>query len=274
MTGAAIPVPRGWLELREPADAAARSRELVDRLRDHLPDGGPTVVHDLACGTGAMGRWLAPQLDGPQYWTLHDWDAGLLRAAEVDLPGPAADGAPVTVEPRHSDITRLAPEELTGASLITASALLDLMTADELERLIAVCAGAGCPVLFTLSVAGDVVLAPAEPLDRRLAAAFNAHQRRVTPRGGLLGPDAVAATVDGFSRLGSDVLLRPSPWHLGPAEAALSEEWLAGWLDAACEQDADLLLERDWYERRRLSEAAAGRLRITVDHADLLALPG
>jgi hypothetical protein len=273
MTGAAIPVPRGWLELRETADAAARSRELVDRLRHHLPDDGVTVIHDLACGTGAMGRWLAPQLPGPQCWILHDWDAGLLGAAETDPPGEAADGAPVTLDPRQSDITRLALEDVTGASLFTASALLDLMTLQELDRLITVCTRAGCPVLLTLSVVGNVLLTPADRLDQRIAAAFDAHQRRLTQRGRLLGPDAVAAAVDRFGRLGGDVLVRPSPWQLGPAESALATEWLAGWLDAACEQDADLLRERDRYERRRLSEAGAGLLRVTVNHADLLALP-
>jgi hypothetical protein len=68
-------------------------------------------------------------------------------------------------------------------------------------------------------------------------------------------------------------MVRPSPWHLGPQHAVLAAEWLHGWLDAACEQDCDLLHERDRYESRRLSEARAGRLRITVDHADLLVLP-
>jgi hypothetical protein len=136
-----------------------------------------------------------------------------------------------------------------------------------------VCAVAGCPVLLTLSVAGNVLLAPADRLDQRVAAAFDAHQRRLTPRGRLLGPDAVSAAVDRFGRLGADVLVRPSAWHLGPAEAALAAEWLAGWLDAACEQDADLVRERDRYGRRRLSEAGAGRLGVTVDHADLLVLP-
>jgi len=34
-----------------------------------------------------------------------------------------------------------------------------------------------------------------------VAAAFNAHQRRMTPRGRLLGPDAVEAAVEPLSRL-------------------------------------------------------------------------
>ena len=37
-----------------------------------------------------------------------------------------------------------------GATLVTASALLDMLTEDELTELVAACAGAGCPVLLTL----------------------------------------------------------------------------------------------------------------------------
>ena len=100
-------VSRSWLALREPADAAARATELVEHLRPHLPATGRQVIHDLGCGTGAMGRWLAPLLRGPQHWVVHDRDAELLEIAAADLPGPAADGASVMIEPRESDITRL-----------------------------------------------------------------------------------------------------------------------------------------------------------------------
>ena len=107
MTVDGIRVSRRWLALREPADAAARAPDLVESLRPHLTETGPRVIHDLGCGTGAMGRWLAPLLPGPQHWVVHDRDADLLEVAAADLPGPAADGAAVTVEVRQSDITRL-----------------------------------------------------------------------------------------------------------------------------------------------------------------------
>ena len=269
----AIRVSPGWLDLRERADAAARGRELVGRLRRRLPAGGRRVIHDLACGSGAMGRWLAPLLAGPQHWVLHDRDADLLALAEAEAPGPAADGAAVTVETRLSDITQLDRGDLAGSTLVTASALLDLLTGDELARLVCVCAGAGCPVLLTLSVTGRVRLAPADRLDSRVAAAFDAHQRRTTPRGRLLGPDAVEAVVQGFRRLGAEVVVRPSPWRLGAAEAALVGEWLTGWIGAACEQDPGLVADAEPYRRRRLREAEAGLLTVTVDHADLLVLP-
>jgi hypothetical protein len=135
----------------------------------------------------------------------------------------------------------------------------------------------GCPVLVTLTVVGRVELTPDDPLDERVVAAFNAHQRRrLDGDRRLLGPDAVAAAVDAFTRLGADVVVRPSPWRLGAAEAALAVEWLDGWVGAAAEQDPRLAadLDGDGYPARRVAEARAGLLRVAVHHQDLLALPG
>jgi SAM-dependent methyltransferase len=273
MTTARIRVSREWLALREAADAAARADDLVEHLTRQLPATGARVIHDLGCGTGAMTRWLAPSLPGPQHWILHDLDADLLDVAASQPAGPAADGAAVTLETRTSDISRLSPSDLAGSALITASALLDILTEQELSALIAVSVGAGCLVLLTLSVVGRVALTPSEPLDWRIAAAFDAHQRRVTERGRLLGPDAVAVAVEQAARLGAEVLVRPSPWRLGASEAELAAEWFTGWVGAAREQEAELGAEVEPYTRRRLVQAAAGELRVTVDHADLLISP-
>jgi Methyltransferase domain len=273
MTDGGVRVSNRWLALREPADAAARARELVEPLGREPPGSGRRLIHDLGCGTGAMGRWLAPRLPGPQHWILHDRDADLLEIAATERPGRAADGAAVTVETRDSDIAQLRPDDLAGATLITASALLDMLTEDELSALVSTCAGARCPLLLTLSVVGRVGLAPADPLDQRVAAAFNAHQRRYTERGRLLGPDAVAFAVEQFGRLGAEVLVGPSPWRLGSSHVDLALEWFTGWVRAACEQEVELAAAADAYARRRLTELAAGRLTVTVEHADLLALP-
>jgi SAM-dependent methyltransferase len=273
MTVEGIAVSERWLVTRERADAAARAHDLVDELVRHLPQPGRLVVHDLGCGTGAMGRWLAPRLPGPQHWVLLDRDPDLLEAAATNLPGPAADGAAVTVETKQSDISRLHPDELADATLITASAVLDLLTEDELARLASACAGAACPALLTLSVAGRVELTPPDPLDLHVAAAFDAHQRRMTQEGRLLGPDGPAAAVEAFGRLGAEVLERPSPWRLGASHIDLAVKWFAGWVGAACEQEPNLAVETVGYRRRRLAEANAGRLVVTVDHADLLVLP-
>jgi predicted RNA methylase len=272
-TAQPVRVSPEWLVLREPADAAARSVELADRLERHLPPTGRLVIHDLGGGSGAMGRWLAPLLSGPQHWVVHDRDADLLELAVADVPGAAADGSAVTVEARLSDITRPAPGHLAGASLVTASALLDMLTADELRRMLDACAGTGCPIVIALSVVGRVALTPAEPLDAHMAAAFNAHQRRMTPAGRLLGPDAVAAAVAQLRGMGAGVLVRPSPWHLEAAHADLTAEWFDGWVGAACEQEPALAAPAAAYRDRRLAQVVAGELAVTVAHADLLVLP-
>jgi hypothetical protein len=273
MSAPDVRVSRGWLALREPADAAARAQDLPEHLARRRPPAGRWVIHDLGGGTGSMGRWLAPRLPGPQHWIVHDRDADLLALAATHGPGPAADGGAVTVEPRQSDIVRLQPSDLAGATLITASALLDMLTESELAGLIALCTDAGCPTLVTLSVVGRVSLIPADPLDSCVTAAFNDHQRRATDRGRLLGPDAAAFAAEAFGRLRREVLVRPSHWQLGAEDADLATEWFTGWLGAACEQQAELVAETVAYARRRLDQARAGQLMVTVEHADLLILP-
>jgi hypothetical protein len=258
MSAVAVGVSQEWLRLRAPADAAARSAELAERLSRYLPAAGRLVIHDLGGGAGAMGRWLAPRLPGPQHWVVHDRDADLLELAVADPPDS------VTIEARRSDITRLTPGDLAGARLITASALLDLLTADELVRVLRACTGR--PMLLALTIVGRVSLTPADPLDARIGAAFNAHQRR----GRLLGPDAIAAAVE---ELRGEALVRPSPWRLDAEHTDLTAEWLRGWVAAACEQEPALAAEVGAYRDRRLAQAAAGELAVTVDHADLLVLP-
>lgn len=271
MTTRQVRASAEWLALREPADAAARAPELVKEVRSLLPTDGGMTIHDLGCGTGSMARWLAPQLPGPQHWVMYDRDTELLSL--VDAPRAAADGSPVTVETHRRDITQLDAAELAGATLITASALLDMMSAEELRRLVASCTAADCPVLITLSVTGRVELTPGDPFDQQIADAFNAHQRRTSGDRTLLGPDAFGIAVDILTGLGLDVLVRPSPWRLGPDQSALAVEWFTGWVRAACEQRPELADAADAYTRRRLPDVAAGQLSITVHHSDLLAVP-
>ena len=144
----ALRVPPQWLQLREPADAAARSAELADLLAEHLPDGpggpgGVVLVHDLGAGTGSLCRWLGRRLDRrvgrPQRWVLHDRDPHLLALAS----GPPG----VAVDTRTGDVLGLTRADLAGASVMAASALLDMLTADELARLVAACCLPRCPVL-------------------------------------------------------------------------------------------------------------------------------
>jgi trans-aconitate methyltransferase len=272
-----------WLELREAADAEARAVELAEHVRRHLDGSDTLVVHDLGCGTGSMARWLGPYLPTPAHWVLHDRDADLLEIAAGDVAGPAG----VSAETRLGDLTAITAADLAGASLVTASALLDILTHDEIDRLARACTSAGSPALFTLTVIGRVDLVPWEPMDNVLCDAFNDHLRGgARPPGRRpLGPAAADAAAEAFRRYGATVLVRETPWRLGAGHPELIAEWLRGFVVAAAAQLPDtspdpspdpgsaMDLAVDRYLDRRLDQVAAGDLRVTVEHVDLLALP-
>jgi hypothetical protein len=248
-----------WLALREPADTDARAEELLGTLRTSMT-GADMIIRDLGSGTGSMGRWLAPRLPVTQKWILTDRDPALLEVAAASVPSAIPD---------LRDITTLTADDLAGTSLVTGSALLDLLTKQEVAALAEACVTAGCAALFALSVVGRVEFDAPDPLDERLTAAFNAHQRRTVDGRALLGPSAVVATATAFIRQGAAVHRRPSPWRLGPDRAELTAEWLRGWVSAACEQEPDLKSDADAYLERRL----ATDFKVIVHHEDLLALP-
>ena len=56
----------------------------------------------------------------------------------------------------------------------------------------------------------------------------------------------------------------PARGGSAPLEADLAAEWFTGWVGAACEQQTELAAESEPYTRRRLAEAAAGQLAVTV----------
>jgi predicted RNA methylase len=85
----------------------ARAAELVALVRGHLSGAHRVVIHDLGCGTGSMGRWVAPPTSGRQHWIMCYRDAVLLEQAATNMIDRTADGTPVTVETRRSDITRV-----------------------------------------------------------------------------------------------------------------------------------------------------------------------
>lgn len=283
-----------WLRQREPFDALARNGaaerlDLLARLASLRPDSStPWRVIDLACGTGANLRWLAPWLGGPQEWLVADHDAALLRRwpERLGLPvGAAAPGEPLVFSgPRfQAAIVRqqidlaLQLEALPwhAAHLVTASALLDLVSAAWLHRLVAASVVARVALLFSLSVDGRDGWSLADPLDATVHRLFGAHQRRDKGFGLALGVGAAAALQRGLRAAGYRVFSARSDWVLDgretPPAAALQRALIDGMAAAATEQDPALVVPLEAWRQRRLALADAGGLR--VGHVDLLALP-
>ena len=257
--------------LARPARARGRRGPLARRSSTSSGAGfRPTAAGRSTISPAAAARWD----DGSRRSCPGRSAGSCTTATQTCWHWPRRRRRDVAIETRLSDVTRLEPDDLAGATLITASALLDLLTRDELTRLIDACAGAGCPVLFALSVTGRVQLLPADPLDARIAAAFNdapapPDAARTPARPGCGGSRRRGLPRD-RSRGRRPARARGGS---GAAERDLAVEWLTGWIDAACEQEPELDAEADLYRRRRLHEAAAGALAVTVGHADLLVLP-
>jgi SAM-dependent methyltransferase len=252
-----------WLALREAADGRARDAALADSLRAHLaPDA---AVLDLGAGTGANARHLAPRLGGTHPWTLVDHDDALLAALPAAMPPGLAWQAV------RSDLANLGRLPLPVRGLVTASALLDLVSQDWLDALAACCAEAAAAALFVLTYDGRIAFDPALPDDARIRDLVNRHQRTDKGFGPALGPAAPAAAHAAFAACGYRCRLAPSDWVLGPTDAALQAALLEGWADAAIDispRDAGRIA--DWHESR---QALVMQTRLTVGHADLLAVP-
>ena len=256
-----------WLALREPADRRARASELLPPLRRWWTGRGASTVLDLGSGTGANLRYLAPRLPGAQRWTLVDHDAGLLARVEA----PAGE---VRVRTVQGDLAETGLAEVPGAHLVTASALLDLVSEAWLTRLVDACADAGCGALFALTYDGTFDWpGDREEADARVREAVNEHQRRMKGLGPALGPAAAPGARALFRERGYRTWLARSPWTLGPADADLALALVEGWVAAAAEQrPAEAAAVRAWGERKR-EVVAEAEFNLVVGHLDLLAVP-
>jgi hypothetical protein len=261
----------GWLSLREPADALARDTGLARQLGQWR--SGPWRIVDLGCGTGANGRWLAPRLDGAQVWQLVDGDARLLRLATRGGVHIAGQRFAATFSPHWQDLRGSLRRTIAGADLVTASALLDLVSEDWLAGLVTACRDAKAACLFALSYDGTMAWAPDDPFDATVTELFNAHQRRDKGFGPALGPAAGKRAAALLRQAGYRVSVASTPWRLRESEQALQRALLAGIAAATREQAPTEAAQIDGWAERRRAWIDAGRSKATVGHTDVLALP-
>jgi hypothetical protein len=264
--------PADWLALREPYDGAARSERLVDALAAWAAGRQDLEVADLGAGTGSTLRRLAPRLGGAR-WTLVELDPALQAAGEALLAGSAGDG----VAWRYlrldlaSGLERLAD---VAPRLITASALLDLVSEDWMGRLAALVGRTGAAFYAALTIDGRLAWRPQDPDDDAVLRLVAAHQRTGKGFGGeALGPTAVAALRRAFADLPGELLIEPADWRLGPADHGIQAALLEGYVaSAAAMSPADAAAVQAW-GRRRAALIEAGGSELTVGHLDLLFLP-
>ena len=278
-----------WLAVREPADLTARSATLVERVRHALASTDTVRGLDLCTGTGSNLRYLIDRLPGRQTWLAADRDARLLEELPTKLKTWAdARGYSMRtegqvsslrggrcecdVERRAMDLDRLDAGLFEGRNLVTASALLDLVSESWLRLLATRCREAGATALFTLTYDGRSSCDPVEPEDDMVRELMNMHQKTDKGLGGRAeGPDAWSVAERVFTEAGFRVECAPSNWSIGPPERTFQRMLIEGWARAAVEiapERADTIA--DWL-RRRLEHLEAGRSRIVVNHVDMVA---
>lgn len=257
-----------WLALREPYDAQARSRTVLDAASAAFADRPLLRIVDLGCGTGSTLRALAPRLAPRQHWTLVDNDLGLLaRAAE-------ACHERATVVTAAIDLVRDLEAALDGpVDLVTTSALLDLVSAAWLERFAVEIAARQLPLYAALTVDGRVKITPSDPQDGAILAAAEVIHRRDQGFGPALGPDAAARLPVQLQAVGYKVIHDHADWQFGPNDREIEIRILESWAGAARASGRIPAPEiAAWLERRQ-AQAAAGGLAMQVGHVDVFAAP-
>lgn len=271
-----------WLALREPADHRARNNSLMadvlawaeteystpdSVIGRHAP---PLMVADLGTGTGSNARYLVPALTVPQRWVLLDQDEGLLAQAAEHM-----EQLDVPLETRVCQLTAqgLSSQIPAETRLVTASALIDLMSASWLKSLANVAAASNAGVYIVLTYDGRFELFPGEADDQWILDTVNDHQHSEKGAGAAMGPDATGYLQAQLAAQGYRVSLAPSPWHLTPQHSVLQIALLEGWQQAVFEQAPDERERASLWFAKRLSQAREQRLSIRVDHQDLFARP-
>ena len=214
-----------WLRLREPADHQARDRELAALLAQHLGGRDAVRILDLGCGTGSNLRALAPLLPLPQSWHLVDHDSHLLEAARSEIERWRASrrtlsGLSVSFE--RADLNaELAQVLAHDCDVVTAAALLDLVSENWLDRFTGLLAERRLAFYTVLIYDGVMRWKPAHPADDDIKAAFNAHQRSDKGFGPAAGPEAGFDLADRLLQAGYEVVMASSPWRLAAADRPL-----------------------------------------------------
>jgi len=275
-----------WLSLREPFDHAARSVALARRFADHLPPRRPRLV-DLGAGTGSLFRFLAPIIGRGQDWTLIDSDPALLdeafgrTAAWARRQGLAATSpgdALLVYTPRGTwrmqglvlDATTPDAANLPEADAVVCSALLDLMSANWLERLID---SLRAPFLACMTVDGRDSWLPRHPADAVVTKAFRRDQRRDKGTGPASATAASSAALRAFAARGFATASAPTDWHVPRTSLRMLRALIEGTAQAARNaapaRDASIAA----WESTRLDQALRARLAIRIGHRDILAIP-
>lgn len=258
---------KDWLALREPVDLRARDASMVERFSRHLEEVLAPVIVDIGCGTGSTWRSLSDRVPRTAQWQLLDYDPLLLAEAERRAGGAGE------VTFRQFDLNHIEELPLAEVTMVTASALFDLCSADFCNRFADTLARSKTGAYAALNYDGVMEWSIRHPLDGQVTIDFNQHQRLDKGFGPALGPDATEHLRLAFENLRYRVTVATSPWVMGPEDAALHLAFLEG-LEKPLLEIGSLTTDeiKAWFQFRRAKVGEPGSSCV-VGHTDILALP-
>jgi SAM-dependent methyltransferase len=258
-----------WLQLREPYDHAARDEDALAFVAPRL--GDVVRILDLGSGSGSNLRYLAPRLKGHQHWRLADNDTHLLTIAQKST-GDYPNVGDLAVQRINlaEDLSSLTFETV---DLITASAFIDLVSAEWIESFVAKAAAVKVPaLLFTLNVDGRVDWTPHDPFDNVAASLFAQHMQNDKGFGQALGYQGWERLAEQLANAGFQVRTLESPWRLEPKDAEIQLALLDGYAAAAIETDLSKKDAIMSWKTRRAAFITDGQSALTVGHKDVCAV--
>ncbi|WP_027133554.1 class I SAM-dependent methyltransferase [Geminicoccus roseus] len=244
-----------WLNLREPYDSRARDPELLARLAEWAQGRRGLRAVDLGAGTGSAFRALDRHLPDDTLWTLVEHDPVLIATGQALMPPGGR------VRYRQADLSCELDQVLTeDVDLLTASALIDLVSDPWLDGLAERVLDCRCAVWIGLTYDSDLSFEPSLPEDSRVRQAFDRDMTRDKGFGRALGGgahEALMARLQGRGRLCSG----RSPWLLGAEDGPIIHALIDGIADAAHASTS-------WRGQRHATTTG-----MRVGHSDLLFLP-
>ena len=195
------------------------------------------------------------------------------RAGEVEPINIIGPNFHAKVERQRVDLAIDLPRlDFSEATLVTASALLDLVSASWLQTLICKAKATRVAMLFALNVDGPITWDPGDPADEHVHALFSRHQNRDKGFGPALGSQAVAIALQRMASAGYQTQQTRTDWLIDGAQAPeMQLAMVQGMAVAALEQDPTTRdAVQSWKARR---DASIGVSRLRVGHVDIVATP-
>ena len=253
-----------WLALREPADWRSRSARVTNAVVYALPKGRVVRAVDLAAGTGSNTRFLRRTLTPPQERLSVHHDPDLFSSAPSRRSG-------FDIRTHAMDLwhTGELATVLQGQEMVTASALLDLVSEEWLQALCATCRSQRSVVLFALSYDGRMIPLPEEPEDELVEPSRIVINR---PTKGLAGRSGLTPQ-RGRRSSSKTWATRSCAIEATGCSIASRRSWqrqlIDGWAEAATAiAPAEAEIIGRW-RKRRIEHIAGERSRVIVGHEDL-----